>query len=152
MLRRFISASAAPAAALLVGFLAGCHTQDIGQVGERPHEAITYAARAKYPGNSAQHSERVHAVAINNPDGKTLDVYNLGMESIPATAIWVNGAFVKQISSISPKGNVTVKYVELLEAGPSAKSMSELERTVQKVELQTTDGLYYVEGPVNRAP
>ena len=150
MLRRFVSGCAAPA--LAITLIAGCHTQDIGQVGERPREAITYAARAKYPGNAAQHSERVHAVAINNPDGKSLDIYNLGAESIPATALWVNGAFVKQIAPISPKGSVTVKYVELLEAGPSAKSMTELERTVQKVEIQTADGLYYVEGPVNRAP
>jgi hypothetical protein len=139
-------------ATLILPLIAGCHTQDIGQVGERPREAITFAARAKYPGNAAQHSERVHAVAINDPDGKSIDVYNLGTESINATALWVNGTFVKQISPIPPKGYVNAKYVELLEAGPSAKSMTELERTVQKVEIQTADGLYYVEGPVNRAP
>jgi hypothetical protein len=141
-------------AMLILPLFAGCHTQDVGQVGERPREAITYAARAKYPGN-AQDSPRVRAVAIVDADGKllegkTIDVYNLGNESIPATAIWVNGAFVKQIGPISPKGHVTVKCVELLEAGPSAKSMTELERTVQKVELQTPDGLYNVQGPVNR--
>jgi hypothetical protein len=139
-------------ATLVLPLIPGCHTQDIGQVGERPREAITYAARAKYPGSASQHSERVHAVAINNPDGKSLDVYNLGAESINATALWVNGTFVKQIAPIPPKGYITAKYVELLESGPSAKSMSELERTVQKVEIQTADGLYYVEGPVNRAP
>ena len=45
---------------------------------------------------------------------------------------------------------ITVKYIELLEAGPGAKSLQELERTVQKVELETTDGIFSVQGPVNR--
>jgi hypothetical protein len=138
-----------PAAFVFTFIAAGCHTQDIGQVGERPREAITFAARAKYPGN-AQDSQRVRAVAIADPDVKTLDIYNLSNQSIPATAVWVNGDFVKQISPISPKSHVTIKYVELLEAGPSAKSLTELERTIQKVELQTNDGMYSVQGPVNR--
>jgi hypothetical protein len=137
-----------PVAAVLT-LIAGCHTQDIGQVGERPREAITFAARAKYPGNALD-SERVRAVAVADPDSKTLDVYNLGSQSIPATAVWVNSDFVKQIGPISPKSHVSIKYVELLEAGPSAKSLTELERTIQKVELQTNDGMYNVQGPVNR--
>jgi hypothetical protein len=136
-------------ATLILPLFAGCHTQDIGQVGERPREAITFAARAKYPG-AGQESQKVKAAAITDPESKELDVYNLGDTSIPATAVWVNGAFVRQVGPISPKGHVTVKFVELLEAGPSAKSLLELERTVQKVELETSDGIFTAQGPVNR--
>jgi hypothetical protein len=134
---------------LALGLFAGCAAQDVGLVGERPREAITYAARAKYPG-AGQESDRYKAVAVVNPDQKVLDVYNLSSQTIPATAIWVNGAFVHQVSPIAPKGHVTVKYVELLEAGPGARSFSQLETPVQKVEIQTGDGNYTVQGPVNR--
>jgi hypothetical protein len=148
MIRRFFSGCAVPAA-LFAGLLAGCHTQDIRQVGERPREEITDAALAKYPG-SAHESDRARAVTIADPDRKQMDIYNLGNQPITATAVWVNGEFVKRISTISPKSHVTIPYVELLQAGPSAKSLSELDRTVQKVELQTNDGTYIVQGPVNR--
>jgi hypothetical protein len=134
---------------LALGLFAGCAAQDVGLVGEQPREAITYAARAKYPG-AAQQSDRYKSVAIVNPDRKILDVYNLSTQTIPATAIWVNGAFVKQIAPIAPKGHVSTKYVELLEAGPGARSFSQIETPVQKVELQTNDGNYAVQGPVNR--
>jgi hypothetical protein len=147
MSRHLIRNYAAPALALAL--IAGCHTQDIGQVGERPREAITFAARAKYPG-PGQESPKVKAVALTDPDTKELSIYNVGDTAIPSTAIWVNGAFVRQIGPISPKSHVSVKWVELLEAGPSAKSLSELERTVQKVELQTSDGMFAVQGPVVR--
>ena len=135
--------------ALALGLFAGCAAQDVGMVGDRPREAITYAARAKYPG-AAQESDRYKSVAIVDTSRKLLDVYNLSAQTIPATALWVNGGFVRQISPIAPKGHVTVRYVELLEAGPGTRSFSQLDTPVQKVEIQTTDGNYAVQGPVNR--
>lgn len=40
--------------AAVVGFGAvGCQTDKVSQVGEKPREAIAYAATAKYPGNAA---------------------------------------------------------------------------------------------------
>ena len=134
---------------LALGLFAGCAAQDVGLVGEQPREAITYAARAKYPG-AAQDSDRYKSVAIVNPDKEVLDVYNLGAQTIPATALWVNGAFVKQIAPIAPKGHITARFVEILESGPGARSFSQMETPVQKVELQTNDGNYAAQGPVNR--
>jgi hypothetical protein len=134
---------------LSAGLFVGCSTQNVGMVGDNAREAITYAARAKYPG-AAQESDRYKSVAIVNPETKIIDVYNLSTQTIPATALWVNGAFVKQIAPIAPKGHVTTKYVELLEAGPGARSFSQVETPVQKVELQTNDGNFSVQGPVNR--
>jgi hypothetical protein len=129
-------------------WLGGCQTQSVAQVGSQPREAITFAALAKYPGN-AQTSDRARTVAITDPDAKSLTVYNLGDQSIPATALWVNGTFVKQISAIPPKSHVTAKYVELLEKGPGVKSMSESAQVPARVEIQTSDGLYTVQGPVS---
>jgi hypothetical protein len=134
---------------LAMALFAGCAAQDLGQVGDRPREAITYAARAKYPG-AAQESDRYKSVAIVDPGKKVLEVYNLSNQTIPATALWVNSAFVRQISPIAPKGHVTVRYVELLEAGPGTRSFSDLTTPVQKVEIQTSDGNYAAQGPVNR--
>ena len=147
MPRNLVTRTVASAFALTL--FAGCAAQDVGQVGDRPREAITFAARAKYPG-AAQESDRYKSVAVVDPGRKVLDVYNLSAQTIPATALWVNGGFVRQISPIATKGHATVRYVELLEAGPGTRSFSQLDTPVQKVEIQTNDGNYAVQGPVNR--
>jgi hypothetical protein len=134
---------------LALALFAGCAAENVAQVGDRPREAITYAARAKYPG-AAQTSDRYKSVAIVEPDRKVVDVYNLSSQTIPATAIWVNGAFVHQASAIAPRGHVSVPYVQFLEAGPGTRSFSDLATPVQKVEIQTNDGNYAAQGPVNR--
>jgi len=134
---------------LAAGVLAGCPAQNVQQVGEQPRAAITYAARAHYPGN-AQMSDRIKAVAVTEPEGKMLTVYNYGADTIPSTALWANGAFVKEIAPIPPRGNVRAKYSELLEAGPGVRTFSEVSSRLERVELQTPDGLYTVQGPVNR--
>src|SRR3954453_15702155 len=105
MNRRLTAALAGAALAVGVGFVGGCKTESIAQVGTQPREAITYAARAKYPGN-AQMSDRARAVANTDADARQLDVYNIGDQPIAATALWVNGTFVKQIGSIPPRAHV----------------------------------------------
>jgi hypothetical protein len=134
---------------LAMALFAGCAAENVGQVGDRPREAITFAARAKYPG-AAQTSDRYKLGAVVDPERKVLDIYNFSSQSIPATAVWVNGAFVRQVSTIAPKGHVTVRYVDLLESGPGTRSFSDLATPMQKVEVQTNDGNYAALGPVNQ--
>jgi hypothetical protein len=135
--------------ALALGLLGGCAAQSVSQVGERPREAITYAARARYTA-PAQASERVAAVAITDDRRKELNIYNLGSQAVPATAVWVNGAFVRQIDPIPPGGRTTLRYGQLLEAGPGVGDLSKLGQTPQRVELQTENGLFRIHGPVAR--
>src|ERR1700710_1527735 len=92
--------------------IAGCATQSVNQVGERPREAITFAAQATYPGNPKT-SDQARGVALYDSARKVIDVYNVSSQAIPATAVWVNGRFVSRLTTISPKSHVSIPYAEL---------------------------------------
>lgn len=126
--------------------IAGCETQNVSRVGEEARQDITFAARAKYPGN-AQDSQRVRTVAVVDPDAKRLEIFNTTDQPIPASSVWVNGTFVSQVPSIPALGSVTVPYSSLLEAGPGVNDLKSLDRTPTRVELQTSEGLFRVQGP-----
>jgi hypothetical protein len=128
---------------------AGCQTQDVSQVGDEAKERIAYAARAKYPA-STQPSQQVQFVALDDRAGRRVEVYNLTDQIVPAEAVWVNGSFVAKVEPIGPKGHVTVKYSELLQAGPDARSLSTVNQLPERVELQTPQGLYRATGPAVR--
>ena len=137
------------AATVAAGLLAGCATQDVGRVGQEPREAIGYAATAEYPGN-ARKSDRVQVTAVNDDGAHEMILYNLSNQSVPASSVWVNGAFVTKIDTIPPKGSVTVKHSELLEAGPGTGDVKRLDQPVTRVELQTPDGLFAAGGPAQK--
>lgn len=124
----------------------GCEAQNVAQVGQAPREAISYAATAKYPGN-AKTSPDVHAAAVDNSGNDTLTIYNVGDNTIPASTLWVNGQYVRQIPAIPARASATVGYGELIQAGPGVQTLHQLNQPVTKVELQTSNGLYTVEGP-----
>src|SRR5947209_8376499 len=66
-----------------LGLLAGCATNDVGAVGERPREAITFAAQSSYPSNP-KYADQYKSVALYDPTRKAIDIYNLGKDPIPA--------------------------------------------------------------------
>lgn len=138
-------------AALALGsaFAGGCNTDRVRHVGEGPREAITYAARARYPGNATQ-ADNVNAIAMTDTSRGRITVYNLGNNAIPTSAMWVNGLFVSQIPAIAPRGNTLVTFPQLLEAGPGVRSLDQAEQPPRKVELQTSEGLYSVQGPIEQ--
>ena len=146
--RHFVSVFTAVGALVCV---AGCETSTLSRVGEEPREAITFAATAEYPGEAQLvNSSDFQIAAIDNPDANELELLNLTDNSIPASTLWVNGAFLKRIPSIAPRGTLKVKYGELLEAGPSTNDFKSVGQTARKVELQTPQGLMAVQGPSKR--
>jgi len=138
-------------AALAAGLagIAGCSTQSLPQVGTAPRQAISYAATAKYPGNPTT-SPNVHAAAVVDRDANELTIYNLSDTGIPGSTVWVNGAFVHMIPPIGPRSSQRVDFAQLLQAGEGVQSLKMLAQPVRKVELQTAEGLFSVEGPANR--
>ncbi len=143
--RHFVPAFAIAASILI----AGCETSEIARVGEEPREAISYAATASYPGEATQSSD-LQLAAIDNPDAREIELLNLTDNSIPASTLWVNGAFVKRIPSIPPRGTFKVKYNELLEAGTGTNDLQSVGQVARKVEIQTPQGLMAVQGPSKR--
>jgi hypothetical protein len=111
-----------------------------------PREQITFAATARYPGN-AQSSDQVQAAALDDPNDQQFTIYNLSNRPIPQATVWVNGSFVRQVDGIGPKGHVTLAYGDLIQAGPGTSDLKQSNQAVGRVDLQTSAGLFKVEGP-----
>ena len=126
-----------------------CETGEIRRVGDEPREAISHAATASYRGGAVP-SNTYQMAAVDDPGEKRVILYNLTDNSVPAATVWVNGAFVRQIPSIAPRGSAEVSYSELLEAGAGTRDLRALEQPVRKVEIEIADRLYTVQGPANK--
>ncbi|MEA2709639.1 MAG: hypothetical protein QOF78_2240 [Phycisphaerales bacterium] len=127
--------------------IVGCQTQQVGQVGAEPRGQIAYAATAKYPQRTPETSSRFQLAAVDDPDDKKLTLMNLSDNAIPPSTAWINGAFVYQLPTIPPRGMAEMNYSEILMAGPNPGDLKQTGQSVRKVELQTQDGLYTVQGP-----
>ena len=140
----FLTAMAASALALVVG----CEgkADKVSSVQPEARQAISAAATARYPGNPTT-SRDVQAAAINYPEKKVVEIYNLGNTSIPPGNVWVNGSYMTHVDGIAPKSYTAVKYGQLLEAGTPANDLKSLNQPVAKVEIQTDKGLFSVQGP-----
>ena len=130
-------------AALVVG----CETQNPSNVAPQAKRDIAYAATAHYPGNAINAPDRVQATAVVNDKMDRLEIYNPSDRAIGPSTVWVNGLFVHQLGAIPPKGMAAIDKDELLQAGPAASSLSDSKQAITKVELQTPDGLFAVQGP-----
>ena len=132
------------------GLLVGCTTNEVGRVGASPRAEITYAATAKYPGE-ARTSDAIQLTAVDDPDDNVMTIYNVSDNAIGPATVWVNGAFVHRIDGIPPRGAVEINHVELLQAGPGTGDLDSVNQSARKVEIQTRDGLFTVQGP-SRSP
>ena len=133
--------------AAIVAGVAGCETQNPSNVAPQARHDITFAATARYPGNAITAPDRVQATAVVNDKMDRLEIYNPSDRAIPPSTLWVNGLFVHQLATIPPKGMAAVDKDALLQAGPTATSLTDSKQMITKVELQTSDGLYTVQGP-----
>ena len=127
----------------------GCQTQEVGRVGAEPRTQIAYAATAKYPGETspAQTSENVKVAAVDDTENHKVTLMNLSDNAIPPSTAWINGAYVHTLPTIAPRGMQEMNYSDILMAGPNPGDLKQSGQTVRKVELQTKDGLYTVQGP-----
>jgi len=132
------------AAALIVA--AGCDSQRVGDVQQMPREQITFAATAKYPGG-AQSSDKLRAVALDAPGDHQFTIYNLSGLPIPQATVWVDESFVRLVDGIGPRAHLTLNYSDLIQAGPGTSDLQQSNEAIDRVELQTADGLYKVDGP-----
>jgi len=137
---------------LALGFgisIVGCTTQEVGRVGSEPRTQIAYAATAKYPGTKspAQTSDRIQVAAVDDVENHKLSLMNLNDNTIPPSTAWINGAYVYQLPTIPPRGMAEMSYADILMAGPNPGDLKKTGQSVQKVELQTHEGLYTVQGP-----
>ena len=136
-------------AALVIGsgFVVGCETSEVARVGAEPREQIAYAATARYPSEAARTPDSFKVAAVDNVEDKKLTIMNLSDGTIPPSTAWVNGAYVYQLPTIPPRGMYSMSYNEILMTGPNPSDLARSGQSVRKVELQTHEGLFSVQGP-----
>jgi hypothetical protein len=134
---------------LCVMVLAGgaCTTRNVAQVDPEAREAIGYAATARYTEGGVQRSDRAQVAAVDYPKLKELEILNLRETALTSPTLWVNGAYVRRLPTIAPKGAAKVKYGALLQAGQPGVDFAAADQPVTKVELQTDQGMVTVQGP-----
>ena len=119
----------------------GKNTQDMS-----PTQLAAFAAKATYP-TETQPSTDLRAAAIVSRSNGTIKIYNFTDHPIRDAKVWVNKAFVTRIDGIPPLSRVTVQTSKLY--GPFGNALaSEKDSVVSQVQLQTADGLYSLQGPV----
>ena len=125
----------------------GCSTSKLSRVDPEARARIGYAATARYPGNAKLATDRVQVAVLADPDDNELKLLNLSDNAITTPTLWVNGAYVRQIPTLPPRGTHTVPYETLLQAGNTANDFDRANQAVVKAELETGEGLFTVLGP-----
>lgn len=122
----------------------GCATNEM-----ETRREVAQAVLSRYPGNSRA-PETFRLAAADNPGNGTVELLNLSDTAVPAGKVWVNGRFVGSVPVIEPRTTVVVNYSDLLEAGPNVMDLKRAESQVVKVEYETAQGLFAVDGPSRR--
>ena len=125
----------------------GCNTTRVSHVDPDARARIGYAATAQYPANPKAATASVLAAAVDHPRDKQIEVLNLSDNAVTTPTVWVNGAYLRQLATLPPRGAVSIRYSELLQAGQTANDFERAAQTVTKVELQSGGSLYSVLGP-----
>jgi hypothetical protein len=133
--------------ALFSLIIVGCATKRVSSVDPDARARIGYAATAHYPGNPQAATTSVMAAAIDHPRDEQIEIINLSDNAIPSPTIWVNGAYLRQLTTLPPRGDVIIAYDGLLQGGNTASDFKRAQQPVTKVELQTGGALYTVLGP-----
>ena len=126
--------------------LAGCATGEVSRVRDQPRAEISYAATATYPGEP-ETSEDLILTAVDDPRRRELTLYNPTDRSVPAGTVWINGHFLHRIHGIGPRGGTTIDYRNFLEAGDGVMDFRRVQQSVQRVDYETSEGLFTVQGP-----
>ena len=124
---------------------AGCSTSEMAV-----REDVTRAALSEYPGQ-ARPSDRLKLAAVDDPGRQTLEISNLSDTAVTTAKVWVNSRYVQAVPAIPARSTVTIGYADLLEAGRGTMDLARVDKPqIAKVEVQTADGLFTVDGPARR--
>jgi hypothetical protein len=111
-----------------------------------PAHRITGRAPAtnRYPSDLTA-SDQLHVTALVDHDGNGLRVANASDKDIRDAKIWLDGSYFARVSSIPTRTTVTVDRKSFVnESGNSPTSL----KGVKSIQVQMSDGLYNVQGPV----
>jgi len=143
------------AALALLGLvvLSGCAANgEFNPVGQNsaemtPPQLAAFAAKAQYPADM-QASNDLRVAAIVSRDKETIEVYNFTDRPFSDAKVWVNKGFVAKVDGIAPMSKVTIATSKLY--GPFGNTFASQEKSVSSVQLETSNGLFNLMGPVQQ--
>ena len=134
-----------PLLALAALALAGCSGNpfDSHSTADRGRRAAA-AAAAQFP--STQPSDDLKATALIDRDKDTIQIVNASDQPVRDATVWVNSSFQRRVSMIPAYGTVVLDRDEFY--GPAGNTLSSMKTGAVRVQLQTGDSLYNLQGPV----
>jgi len=106
-------------------------------------QLAAFAAQSQYP--TKQPSDDLRVSALINKDDGSIKIINNTQQTINDAKVWVNGAYVTHVDTIPSKGVVSIKRENLYDQ--KGISLAKANAGVTKVQLETGDKLYNLEGP-----
>ena len=116
---------------------------------DAPAEAMSdtqlaaHAGSAEFPNASPRDSFRVAAIVTR--DRKVVKLYNFDRNPIGAVNVWINGAYVQPLRAIPANSKALIRTDKVF--NKSGDRFSQRGEEVNRVQLETQDGLYSVMGP-----
>ena len=113
--------------------------------GESAHTKLAaFAATSKYP--TSQPANDLRAVAMINRSNGSVRVINTTDQALRDVRVWVDGNYVTRVDTIPSKGFVTLNRNDFFDS--NGISLSTVKTPVNKVQVETPDKFYNLQGPV----
>ncbi len=128
---------------LAAAMLMGCDT--ISGPSEVSAKRAAFAAQTPYPQNMKA-TEDSHLTALVSRDGNTIQLLNSSDKASTDANVWVNGTYLTRVDSVPPHGLVTLHRTDFFDSG--GNNLSKQSATVTRVEVQSNNQLFQVQGPV----
>jgi len=109
--------------------------------GSRDAQMAAFAAKAQRPNTNAQQSQYT-AVVTNNG---AIQVVNPTDQPLNDGTLWINDKYVAQVPPIAPRGTATLDRNQIYDR--NGHTMDWSAEKLNKLELQSGDQLYIVNGP-----
>ena len=107
-------------------------------------QLAAYAAANEFP--DADAADDLRAAAVVKRENQSVKIYNFSNDALRDVDVWVNGSYVRKVSSIPANGSVTVPLNTFYDA--SGRSLAQQKPTINTVQLADDDRLFNLQGPV----
>lgn len=129
----------------MIGCTASIEPAGSASSNELPEAQLAaYAASTKYPDKNA--SDDMKLGAMVNRDDKSIQLINYTDKTLTDAKVWINQGYLYKVSSIPAHGYATLSTADFYNG--SGHALSEMNNPVNRIQVETSDGLFNVQGPV----
>jgi hypothetical protein len=111
---------------------------------EQRAQLAAFAAATDYPSDDPSNDLNIGVLIDRRKD--TITLMNFTDDHIRDATVWINGAYVRKVTSIPPNGKVTLPRNSFYDRAGGVFDSSATNAT--RVQLHTREGFYNLHGPV----